>query len=47
VLVDRDEAIPAARTHLDMAGVGDRVECVVNDFFGVLPAGLTATCCRA
>jgi SAM-dependent methyltransferase len=41
-LVDREEAIPAARAHLEMAGVGDRVECVVSDFFGVVPAGADA-----
>jgi hypothetical protein len=39
MLVDREEAIPAARAHLDTAGVGDRAECVVNDFFSAVPSG--------
>jgi hypothetical protein len=42
VLVDREEAIPAAREHLTAAGVGDRAECVANDFFSVVPSGADA-----
>ncbi len=42
VLVDREDAIPAARAHLDSAGVGDRAECVVNDFFTAVPPGADA-----
>jgi SAM-dependent methyltransferase len=33
VLVDREEAIAAARTHLEAAGVAQRAECIANDFF--------------
>jgi ubiquinone/menaquinone biosynthesis C-methylase UbiE len=39
VLTDREAAIPAARTYLAEAGVGDRAECVAADFFETVPAG--------
>jgi SAM-dependent methyltransferase len=42
VLVDREPVIPAARAHLDAAGVGDRAECVPGDFFDSVPEGADA-----
>jgi hypothetical protein len=39
VLVDRAAAVPAARAHLDAAGLSDRAECGVDDFFVAVPPG--------
>jgi predicted O-methyltransferase YrrM len=39
VLFDREAAVEAGRRHLDAAGVGDRVDGVVGDFFEEVPAG--------
>jgi hypothetical protein len=39
VLVDRAAAIPAARAYLDGAGLADRAECAVGDFFVAVPPG--------
>ena len=42
MLFDRDAAVPAARAHLDAAGVGDRAVCVAGDFFVEVPADADA-----
>ena len=42
VLFDREAAVPAARTHLDAAGVGDRAVCAAGDFFVEVPADADA-----
>ena len=42
VLVDRPAAIPAARAHLESAGLADRTECMEGDFFAMLPGGADA-----
>jgi hypothetical protein len=42
VLLDRERAIPAAREHLDAAGVGERAECLAGDFFVDVPTGADA-----
>jgi O-methyltransferase domain/Dimerisation domain len=39
VLVDRPEAVEKARRRLTAAGLNDRCECVVGDFFHAVPSG--------
>ena len=42
VLVDRPEAVERARARLARAGLDDRSECLVGDFFASLPPGADA-----
>jgi hypothetical protein len=42
VLVDRPEAVEEARRRLTAAGLNDRCECVVGDFFHAVPPGAGA-----
>jgi ubiquinone/menaquinone biosynthesis C-methylase UbiE len=39
VLLDREAAVPAARTHLESLGLAGRTNCVAGDFFAEVPAG--------
>jgi hypothetical protein len=41
-LVDRDSAIPGARSHLRSAGFEGRARCEPGDFFDAIPAGADA-----
>ena len=47
MLVDRPEAVQRARARLADAGLEDRSECVVGDFFDAIPWAPTPTCSRA
>jgi O-methyltransferase domain/Dimerisation domain len=42
VLIDRPEAVTRARARLADAGLADRCECVVGDFFEAVPPGADA-----